>query len=68
MNILYKRLRFRKLLLQMNYAFTRFSNILNIHYCSKCESVKGKKLLGKHLDNQIQMGCQYVPKITLLQP
>jgi hypothetical protein len=45
-----------------------FANIPNIHCCSKWESVKGKELLGKHLDNQIQMGCQYVFKIILLQP
>jgi hypothetical protein len=45
-----------------------FGNIPNIHYYNKLESVKDKECLGEHLDSQIQMGCQYVPKVILHQP
>jgi len=45
-----------------------FGGIPSIHCCSKWESVEGKELLGKQLENQIQMGCQFVPKFILHKP
>jgi hypothetical protein len=45
-----------------------FDSIPNIHCYSKWESVEGKKLLGEYPNNQIQMGCQSILKLTLHKP
>jgi hypothetical protein len=45
-----------------------FDNIPNIHCYSKWESVESKKLLGNYPNNQIQMVCQFIPKLILHKP
>jgi hypothetical protein len=70
MNILHKRLKFRFVAtneLCLCSSVVRFGNIPIIHCYSKWESVEGK-ILGEHLHNQIQMGCQSILKLTLHKP
>jgi len=35
--------------------------------CNKQQCVQSKKIKYKHLDNQIQMGYQFIPKVTFYE-
>jgi hypothetical protein len=45
-----------------------FGSIPSIHCCNKWEIIESKELLGEQRDNQIQMVCQFVPKLILYKP